>query len=512
MEVIKDFKFSVNVSIDTYKDKVEAQDCISSRELAKKHNKSKMSFIEKTLTTSEFLKAATSGHSFANLFNLDKNRKYPYTWRGFTTWTYAYYQKGHNKGGLKLNFKTNEYYKGQQVIFVDIDYTEFDSIYDYIDCLTYTPTIMYTSFSDLKMKGGVVSRRFRLVYVFDKVLNPDEVITASYTLYNSIVNDTNEPIEDECGLRGAQYMNGTNGGETFCSNVIYSIDDFKIEREEINQEVEVKEENEVQEKSEEVSIDKYLLRDMERLEYKEFMHYYSRKYPYFYRTERPEDWNEEGWQLTDENYLALYYNVDPVIDGEKRRKTLFERMCLRRVINPEATPEVILFNAYVDLNRYFNNDDDVITINCLKANVLNAFKLSIEDIKKRYNAPIKYSSIHRPKFIVRNVAGETKKQTIAKTRKKLKDEEIGEIYDSSLTIKENLDIFESMGIKIGKSRIYKWVKENGLELKKDTSKKDSIIDYIDKSKSIRENIKILEEKGISVSYRQVRNALNTTQN
>lgn len=498
MDIIKDFKFSVNVSLDTYKDKVEAQDCVASKALAKKHGKVKMAFNELEITPTELVKYATEGHSFANLFDLEDGVKYPYSYKGFTTWTYPYYQSGKNKGGLKLNFKTNEYYRGQQALFIDIDYTKFDSIYDYIDCLTFTPTVMYTSFSDLKEKGGIVSRRFRLVYVFDKILNKDEVEVVSNTLYASIVADTDEPIEDECGLRGAQYMNGTNGGETFCSNIIYTVDDFDTTPISV-------EEKEVEEtKPEKVEIDKFLIRDMMRFSYEEFMHYNSHKYPFFYRTERS-DWEYGVYQLTDENYISLYYNVNTVTDGSKRRKKLFERMCLRRVMQPKATPETILFNAYLDREKYFDNSDGIITIDCLVKNVKSAFQLTIEEIKEKFSDTISYSQTHKPKFIVNSTVAE-KQKTIGQVRKFLTQSEIGNLYDCNLTIEENLLYFESNGLKIKKSTLYKFVKDNGLETKKNTKETELILSLINPNVSIRENLKNIQDMGINTTKYQIEKA------
>lgn len=507
MKTDKNLKFKLNVSIDTYSNKTEAQDCVASRTLAKRYGKEKMSFVEKEVTTDEFLGLARKGHSFANLFDLDKSKMYFYSWRGFRTYTYAYYQKGKNKGGLKLNFKTNEHYLGQQVIFVDIDYTNFDSIYDYIDCLAYTPTVVYTSFSDLKMKGGVVSRRFRLVYVFDRVLVGNEVESISEVLYKSIVEDTCEEIEDCCGLVGAQYMNGTNGGEVYNSNIIYSIKDFVNEVTEIEDstEVELEEVEEIISKKErkDVKINEYLVADMSRLSYEEFMKWNHNKYPFFYRTEK-EEWINDCYQMTDENYLSLFYNINKVEDGSKRRKKLFERMCLRRVINPDATPETILFNAYVDLNRYFETTD--ITVDILKRNVINTFKLTVDEIKELYKTPIANSSKKRPTFIIKKKAGETIKETISKTRKILKDSLIGNLYDDSLTIEENLKIMNSNGVKVAKSRLYQFVKDNGLEKKK-SHKYENILEHIDVNKSIRENLNYIESLGIKTNLRQVREAI-----
>ena len=166
MKTINDFKFQINISVDSYKDKVEAQDCVATRELARKHGKEKMAFKEQTVTVSEFIQYAISGHSFCNLFNVQPDKLYPITVKGQTFYTSAFYKKGKNAGAMKLSFKSDEYYRGQQVIFVDIDLTKFKTIEDYLDTLTYQPTCTYTSFSDNKMKGGIISRRFRMVYVF----------------------------------------------------------------------------------------------------------------------------------------------------------------------------------------------------------------------------------------------------------------------------------------------------------------------------------------------------------
>ena len=60
---------------------------------------------------------------------------------------------------------------------------------------------------------------------------------------------------------------------------------------------------------------------MEHLGYDEFMHRNSWR-GYYYRTERP-DWEDGLYQLTDENYLALWFPRETVTDGHKRRKKLF---------------------------------------------------------------------------------------------------------------------------------------------------------------------------------------------
>lgn len=510
MKTINDFKFQINISVDSYKDKVEAQDCVATRELAHKHGKEKMAFKEQTVTVGEFVQYAISGHSFCNLFNVQPDKLYPVTVKGQTFYTSAFYKKGKNAGAMKLSFKSDDYYRGQQVIFVDIDLTQFKTIEDYLDTLTYKPTCTYTSFSDNKMKGGVISRRFRMVYVFDNILNDEEARKVSEILYKQIITDTNEPMDDDCGMRGSQYMNGTNGGETDITNIIYSVSDFITDTtmtctEPVNVVYQVEEEKPVETKKTEFKIDEQLVTDMWRLPYEEFMHYNSNKYHYYYRTER-EDWEYGVYQLTDENYISLYYNLNTVTDGSKRRKKLYERMCLRRVMNPNATPETILFNAYLDREKYFDNSDGVITIECLVKNVKSAFQLSIEDIKDKFSDAISYSQAHKPKFIVNSTIFE-KQKTIAQVRKFLTQSEIGNLYDCNLTIEENLLYFESNGLKIKKSTLYKFVKENGLETKKNTKETELVTSLIDVNKSIRENLNMLHDMGINTTKYQVEKAM-----
>ena len=47
-------------------------------------------------------------------------------------------------------------------------------------------------------------------------------------------------------------------------------------------------------------------------------------------------------------------------------------------------------------------------------------------------------------------------------RRKLKDEEIGNFYDCSLSVKDNLAMLKANGIKIGLSRLYEFCDRNNI--------------------------------------------------
>ena len=75
MITINNFRFRLNVSIDSYTNKKEATACLR-KDDAMKIGKEKMAFVERSLSVSNFLELATSGHTFCNLFNIDSDKRY----------------------------------------------------------------------------------------------------------------------------------------------------------------------------------------------------------------------------------------------------------------------------------------------------------------------------------------------------------------------------------------------------------------------------------------------------
>lgn len=227
MEKIINFSFSTNVSVEAYKSKDEARKSLY-RAGAKEIGMGKMAFFERSITVTEFLNFATSGHTFCALFDYDPQQQYWIENKQGTCYSHnPVYKRGVNAGAMNICMKADRFFKGSQVIFVDVDYTRYSDVRDYIAALTYKPTCLYMSYSDKQDKGGIISRRFRLVYVFDSLLNKDEFIRVSNAIHRQIEQDTGEEMDDDCGTRPSQYMNGVYGNpETYQSDFIYSIGDF----------------------------------------------------------------------------------------------------------------------------------------------------------------------------------------------------------------------------------------------------------------------------------------------
>ena len=118
-------------------------------------------------------------------------------------------------GSFGSNQKTNANFKGSYVLGVDIDYTRYPSVGEYVAALSLQPTFYYTSYSNLQSypDGSIGSPKFRLIYVFDSLI--DNIYYFRYVakaLNNHIENDVAEQITDNCNLRASQYFNGTNIG------------------------------------------------------------------------------------------------------------------------------------------------------------------------------------------------------------------------------------------------------------------------------------------------------------
>ncbi len=520
MKKIDDFKFTLNVSNEGYEKKTDATCCLSSKG-AKAINRKKMCFFEETLSVDEFIDKAEKGHSFCALYRFEEGKKYFYTNKeGKKYLGYPFYQRDSDtatKGGLKIDFKRDEYFSGSQVIFIDIDYTRYTDIDEYINRLTFKPTCIYMSYSDNKNKNGIISRRFHLVYIFDSILDKDTIKYCSSTLSEALVKDTGEELEDKCGEKISQYMNGCFGNqENYKSYIIYSLEDINnynfqnsiIEEHTEEDVVEDKittinpilqnEESVVEDetKSEDL-FDERLLNDWDRLDFEEFRRLaswenYRQKTKYIWRVAQDE-WDNDKTQRVDEGYFRLYYYPTKVQDGSKRRKGLYERMCLRRVINPNITAMELVVNTIIDIVRFYDNSDKVLNSDFIKRNVLNCLELTIEEIEDRFKGSL--SSLRR--------TTKPKKGIIYKDRKAHSKETTYEIldryYDKELDVKENCEkINKEYNYPISERTIYNYIKERGIKVDNTKLTDEELISKLDLSLTPIENYKNLKEKGYKI--------------
>lgn len=477
----KNFVFSVSLSVDSYRDKKDALESIATLKLAKKNgHKKKMSFIETTTTVDGFISSIISGHTYCGgIFRLPEDYTEIFIAKNGGKYNCTPYYK--DDSSLKVQFKADRYFTFGQVISIDIDGTRFNDPELYVQHLTLKPTLYYTSPSD--NPAGL--RKFRIVYVISVPLDRDGYELATKAIHKQAEQDTWELIKDSCGERFSQYFNGNRNAQVWKTYNVLEPSDIKPVIDKYGIELDEKPEKED-------IFDPALLTALETLSYKDFMHYNSLKYEYFWNSVRFEP--GEKYKILDpsRDVVLLFRWGDKFKDGEGRRKKIQKYAALRRIARPWITPDELLFNLYVDRERFFDNSDGAITIDCLKRKVEIAFKKTPEELREEYeyilkNCPLKF--VVNPKEIL-------KQKVVNEAKKDIHWKEIKDNYNPSMSVKENLENLKTKGIKAGKSTLYKFCKELEIE----TNPEDERIKaYYNSSLSLRKNLKALEEKGIKIS-------------
>lgn len=113
---------------------------------------------------------------------------------------------------------------------------------------------------------------------------------------------------------------------------------------------------------------------------------------YIYRMEK-EEWINGIYQFVDDDYFRLPYIPKTRHDGEKRRFTLYQRMCLRKVIKPTITYEELMVGTMIDILRFFDRDrenGDYLSSDFIKRNIDKCMSQPLEEIKSTYDSSIKW--------------------------------------------------------------------------------------------------------------------------
>lgn len=502
MKEIRDYKFSVSISREGYNSKEEVTACLT-RGGAKGLGKEPMAFKEHTITIDEFADYAITGHSFCNLFNVENKKYAPETTSDKVKIVYKddngnenkkggqylIYQSGKNKGYFKMSAKRNDLFKGSYTVFVDIDKESYsDDIEEYIGALTYTPTITYTSFSDKvdKEKTGY-SRRFRMVYVFDSMLTKEEFYHVSDCIIADLQDMTNEELYDNCGSDPVQYFNGSNPSEHECykSYQVYSVTDFP-ELTWAEQLMEYDEDDDICVKCDEaVEFNGDFIEDLKnRKDLDKVLHYWFHKGGYRYFTKPEINFDGKDYARV-EDYMELLYMPKKIEDGCKRRKKLLIRSILRRLIKPEVTPDELLYNMIIDVQRFFDNTDGVLDLDCLMIRVQRAYCADLDEFKEKF---VNGKTCRMSKFVV-NPNVEDKRSVISRARTEITDSTIAENYDVTKSVKENLEILKDKGFEISERHLYRWVKKNDIKTVKGNAIaiSDELVSKYDPNLSIAKN-------------------------
>lgn len=540
MRIEPDFTFEVSLSQESFVNKIIANAMIgrSTDEkniaIRKEYGFTRgVSYERINVTPFTLLTSLAQGKCACQLFNPKRPRK---------------------DGSFGTSDKCYDNFAGAFCVFVDIDETKYQDMLDFIEHLSLKPTFAYTSYSNQQPGKGA---RFRLCFVFSEpVKEKFHFRYLAHKVYERIELETQETIKDKCGLSPAQYMNGVNKHadgiifDEFFTGAVFERSDFFCSDEDFIQylrrycDYSIPQKRRYKrdidsllyyfcvDKERKTSVISYInitqamtdekkmntrfserfVCDMERLSYEEFMKQYRHTIEYFWRKEDNEGWTllltDYGYieyQDVPEGYFSLPYYMNKIKDGQGRRKKLFHRMCLRRVMRPDVFADELLFNAYEDLHRLMDNSGkdgaNIITVEELQRNVEDAMRLSVEEIETDYKDMIAYLRSRKPKhgkiyrFGRATTTGERNRAI-----KAVRWQEISDNYDWTMTPQENLDNLGAMGIDISIATIYRYCKEHNFPTNAGKLYTDAmVVKMYDETLSLRANHKRLQEQGIKIS-------------
>lgn len=448
-------KFEISISTQTYKDK----------NLIKWNS---VEYQRQSITVEEFAHLIKEGRCFCHSF---KTRELLFG----------------------LAEKTDKNFLFADMMFVDIDDSVID-MNDFVGRLTKKPTLYYTTPNNHTEKSNY-KYRFRLCYLFCLSIY---TVESYHSLYDGIVESIKQDIQglvikDNCGRTPSQQFSGNAKAdcELYVTDNVFSSSDFPSQNNNASSSSlllisngnptasQKKEDGEV--KDMDGITDKDFIRDVNSLSPYDLIDKYKAKYQYFTHTELH---YKNGYALIPSDYQEIYRQtyIDSFIkdngdeikfsvvkklrDGDGRRKKLYIAGLIMKMILPSITFEHLLYNLICERTYYYDNSDRVLSNKVLANIAQNVVKKPLEDIRLQCKRKKRKFEVDKSYCALRGISPNAMKN---KVRKMLKDEEIGNAYDCSLSVSENLAAFKEMGISVGKSKLYLWCKENGINTKGEKS-------------------------------------------
>lgn len=364
--------------------------------------------------------------------------------------------------------KTNDNFEYTQMIGIDIDDCETD-METFIKGLERKPTFAYTTFSN-----GVKGNRFRMIYLFNQKIDSIPLYKA---VYNWITEGLN--INDNCMRSVSQQMFGTNfSAKWYNSDVWYDIPTFD-ESIITNQSIKIKVSDRVSSQ-----ISKSFINDMDCMESMDFISKYRNCYSYFTESELQ---YKDGYAVIDNNYYVvrrMWYNqiyetndgtvtvneVRKYKDGNKRRIRMYNTARILRNIKNDITAEHLAYILYCEREYYYDNSDNILSNERLLSIATEITSMPMDRVIMDNN---KKNSFKVDKEYWRE-RGITPKQAVQIVRGQINDRNIGELYDCSLTDKENIAMMNEYGIKVSLITLKRWRKKNGITKKVSSQNSKSI--------------------------------------
>ena len=394
-----------------------------------------------------------------------------------------------------LSEKKDAKFLSADMVFVDIDDSDIE-MNDFVDCLVKKPTLYYTTPNNHTEKSNY-KYRFRLCYLFSL---PIYTVETYHSLYDGIAESIRKDIQgieikDNCGRTPSQQFSGNAKAECelYVTDNVFSHSDFPYQSNNVSFSSSLSISNGNLSKSAKkdddtvigvkdlIIADKSFISDINTLSPYDLIDKYRTKYRYFTHTELH---FQDGYALIPSDYQEIYRQtymdsfiknngdeikfsaVKKLRDGDNRRKKLYIAGLIMKNILPNITFENLLYNLICERTYYYDNSDRVLSNKVLANIARNVVNIPLEKIQLQSKRKKRKFCVDKSYCAMLGISPNAMKN---KVRKMLKDEEIGNAYDCSLSVAENLAAFKEMDISVGKSKLYLWCKENGINTKGEKS-------------------------------------------
>lgn len=371
----------------------------------------------------------------------------------------------------KFNAKEKTQYDFRQTSFVSLDFDNvpdtFEKAYAETDLV---PTFAYTTPNDGKPGKG---NRFRFVYAMSQ---PITSIAEYKAIYLSITSRFG--LETDNSLKsGVQNIGGMSAsGRLKITYNIYDKEEF-LDKTNYNFDKNIygesifKNNNKRKKGEDGIILNETFEKDLEELDFREFLEKYRTEYEYFVNTPLtfndgyaiiPNDYYEIKRKWVNETFetstgIKDIRSVYRLKDGDGRRNKMFVQCLIRRKIKPDITLEELVYNLVCERQWFFDNDDNQLNNQELIRIARNSLK--VDEITIPPTGTEKKFVVDKAYWAEMDINANQAKQMI---KKMFKDDEIGNLYDPSLTDKENLEVFRQYGMKCSKVTLARWKKANGL--------------------------------------------------
>ena len=472
-----------------------------------------------------------AGRYFANTtfttYNIDIEDLEQYIGNGYTiTYLYRDNQFKRKKGYAKNN------YIGTQLICVDVDECDTDPD-TFVSNIKYKPTIYHTTFSNLT-EAKHHKYCFHLLYCFEDIVWGECEFNQ---VFNEICKDYQDYVDTKARDCHRCIYTSNSSLKNFiyhCTNITYHISDFIEGRNDDTScsynclrfdsfditppspDLIRKAKNRQRDMS--FNLDDSFRKDLYTLSRKDFIEEYSNRYPYNIETFVDGRMYEDGYaDLRDIDFFRVpsskyWWNsekrkpeIPKVKIGHRDERLWLDALCFI-MTTPNITMENLVYCLVRIVWERYDNSDKQLTNRYIIQKAEQAFRsIGCNEVK-----PMKKSFKIDKDFWISQ--GENDWLNITrKIRKTIKDKDFSRMYDKTLTLEKNLDVFHSNGFKTKKCTLIKWLEENHYEYTTEKELRDRfIIDMYEKNRelSFRELEIICKDNNIKVNKDTIRKVID----